>query len=471
MTDKLESMFVAMAAKAVDADTRREEMDGDEYLVVPAVAMRSGVLNGVYYSSNELKRFANTWNGVPIPVGHPEEDGIHVSANSPKYEASTNIGKVFGAHYAQGRLKCELWLHVDKAKRLGFEALIAQFEDKKEMCEISTGLFSEIEAADGMFNNQSYEMVAHNIVPDHIALLPNEIGACSIDDGCGALRTNELKTNCGCDGGEKKGFLAFLMQKFGFGVNATSDSDVRYALELAVRESTPKAWVMDVFSSEGYFIYEDGDTLYRRFYSEKGGEVTLSGDAPTEVMRETRYVTVNQTSDDGGNPMTDKAKAVDELIANESTQFTEDDREALSAMDEAMLAKLTPNNVGKGKGKAKADADDAEEDDDGESNPKANAEGSVTLTAEQAALFNQLAERETARQTELRESVMKHYELSKDVVANMTIEAVTDLASKIKVEANYAGQAGASVKANGDATYTRPSIMFAANETKPAEAA
>ena len=474
MTDTLNSMFVAMAAKAVDAETRREKLDGEEHLVVPAVAMRSGVLNGVYYSSNELKKFANTWNGVPVPVGHPEEDGVHVSANSPKYEATTNIGKVYGAHYAQGRLKCELWLHVDKMKRLGFEALIDQFEDKREICEISTGLFSEIESAEGTFNNQAYEMIAHNIVPDHIALLMNDIGACSVSDGCGALRTNELKTNCGGCESEKKGFIAFLKQRFGFGINATSDNDVRYALELAVRETSPKSWVMDVFGSENYFIFEDGDKLYRKFFTEKGGEVTLSSEAAVEVARETRYVTVNQTSDPGGNPMTDKAKAVDELIANESTQFTEDDREALSAMDEAMLAKLTPNNVGKGKGKAKADADDTDEEDDSESNPKANAEGGVvTLTAEQAALFNRLADRETARQTELRENVMKHYDLAKEVVANMSIEAVEGLAGKIKVEANYAGQAGCECQSQWRRHLSthRRSCLPQNDETKSAEAA
>ena len=468
MSDNLNSMFVAMQAKAqADVETRRETVDGEEFLVLPTVAMKCGVLNNVYYSSQAMKRFANAWNGVPVPVGHPEVDGVNVSANSPEFEETTNIGRVYNATYAKGRLKCELWLNVAKAERLGFSSLIEKFETNREIGEVSTGLYSDVEMVEGRFNNQSYSMVASNLVPDHIAILrSDETGACSVDDGCGVLRNNKVTANCGCDDGEKKGFLAFIKEKFGFGVHATSDSDVRYALELMIREQYERAWVVDVFSNENYFVFEDGDALYQKFYTGSGDSIALSVEPAVEVQRETRYVVINSTSNSGDKAMSDKEAMVEALVTNADTKFTADDRKWLSEQDEAVLAKLTPNA-------AEASTDDADAEDKGE-NVAANANEGKTLNAEESALFNRLAERENARIADLRANVVKHYELDEKVVAAMTVEALEGLASKIKGNANYSGQAGGNNgKPQGETAYRPPSVVLAANTdtTTPAEAA
>ena len=67
--------------------TRRETRDGREYIVVPATLIVPGVLNGsqgpLLYPLDEIQRTADAWNGMPMVVGHPTENGKPVSARSP----------------------------------------------------------------------------------------------------------------------------------------------------------------------------------------------------------------------------------------------------------------------------------------------------------------------------------------------------------------------------------------------------
>jgi hypothetical protein len=56
--------------------------------------------------------------------------------------------------------------------------------------EVSTGYFADMEATNGVWNGAAYTGITRNIRPDHLALLPDEVGACSWVDGCGAPRVN-----------------------------------------------------------------------------------------------------------------------------------------------------------------------------------------------------------------------------------------------------------------------------------------
>jgi len=63
---------------------REELFEGKKHFVVPVILMVEGVHNGIFYSAEELGKFPDAWNGEPIPVYHPKQDGKPVSANSPK---------------------------------------------------------------------------------------------------------------------------------------------------------------------------------------------------------------------------------------------------------------------------------------------------------------------------------------------------------------------------------------------------
>ena len=80
-----------------NAETERRTYEGREHLVVPAIPIQEGVMNNVFYPAAEIQRFAEGWDGRPIPVGHPKDNaGNYISANSPEVLREVwSIGNVF----------------------------------------------------------------------------------------------------------------------------------------------------------------------------------------------------------------------------------------------------------------------------------------------------------------------------------------------------------------------------------------
>ena len=227
-------------AAAVDAEPRRdflairaqssgtyrvERLGGNDYIVVPVVALVEGVLQGVVAQQPELAlasefgRFPASWNGRPITINHPHvkvaavEAGIerieivYISANtSPEVLESFQVGFIFNTKVDGAKLLMEAWIdpvkvneHSDAAKQL-----LAKIK-RGEKIEVSTGLFNQAELSQGSYNTQQYYSVWRHVVPDHLALLPGDlVGACSNADGCGInihAQVQQLATSCGCGGG------------------------------------------------------------------------------------------------------------------------------------------------------------------------------------------------------------------------------------------------------------------------------
>ena len=165
--------------------------DGRDYLIVPSVAIVEGVMNDILYLEEDMTAELDIWNGRPLMIDHPLGDaGQYISANSPELHAQSP-GLSFGASFEDGRLKYDWWIDVAKSEAIGgqAEALLTGLK-AGEMFEQSTGLFSDIEEKAGTFNGVPFVGIAHNIRPDHTAILFGEEGACSIEDGCGAPRVN-----------------------------------------------------------------------------------------------------------------------------------------------------------------------------------------------------------------------------------------------------------------------------------------
>jgi len=189
-------------ANQITAKAERRQFDGREFLVAPTVAIVEGVMNNILYTQEEMTRFIEVWNGKPLPLSHPtDQAGNHISANSPDQHAKS-LGFFFNAKFEDSKLKGEWWIDTEKAKALGVQANeVLKRLEAGEMVEQSTGLFLDIEPSEGVFNNKTYTGIARNIRPDHVAILLNEEGACSIADGCGTPRVNS-------DQGENNGNIA-----------------------------------------------------------------------------------------------------------------------------------------------------------------------------------------------------------------------------------------------------------------------
>jgi len=158
------------------------------HTVVPAVLAVAGVLNGALVTAEELGKFPDSWNGRPIPILHPEQNGEAISANYPDVLERV-VGTVLNARMDGDRLRAELWLDETQFDALGETALLSAMSEG-QMLEVSTGYYADTLVQSGTFNGKPYRVKHENIRPDHLALLPGQTGACSIADGCGAPRVN-----------------------------------------------------------------------------------------------------------------------------------------------------------------------------------------------------------------------------------------------------------------------------------------
>lgn len=182
---------------SINSATERT-FDGRTYLVSPVVMLAAGVLNDVLVTAEEAGKFAQSWSGRPITLGHPQANGQYVSAGTPETNA-TALGQLWNVFFADGKLKGEIWVDVEKATKLGADALTVLNKLRSgQAVEVSTGYFADNEASVGTFNGKSYSAIARNIRPDHLALLPDSLGACNWNDGCGTPRVNEAKATCSC---------------------------------------------------------------------------------------------------------------------------------------------------------------------------------------------------------------------------------------------------------------------------------
>lgn len=175
-----------------------------------------------------------------------------------------------------------------------------------------------------------------------------------------------------------------------------SDTDLRRALEMALKEKDDIEFpfIVAVFSNN--FIFEEGFgvTLKSRSFSiNEDGVITL-GDEMTIVRPVTEFIPVVTNSED--IDMTKKETRVKGLIDNEATRFTESDRDFLMDLSEDQLEKFEPVEAASGEeeeseeeasnSNSEEEASNAENENAENENAGSGEEGSSTsvpVTAEQ----------------------------------------------------------------------------------------
>jgi hypothetical protein len=172
----------------ISGKMRREIFNGREHLVAPLSLIVPGVLNGsngpLFYPHDELAKEPSAWNHIPIVLQHPMSDGKPISARSADVLSKSQLGIVLHA-VMNGKLTAEGWFDVDymRQRAPGIFKMLTQGKP----VELSTGLLTDTVPEQGEHNGVKYEAIARNYRPDHLAILTDQVGACSIKDGCGVL--------------------------------------------------------------------------------------------------------------------------------------------------------------------------------------------------------------------------------------------------------------------------------------------
>jgi hypothetical protein len=183
----------------LDGKPRWATRGGRRHLVVPLVLLRADrVLNGskgaLFYPADEVVKRPGSWNGMPLLVNHPVVNGDHVSGRDPDVLDRWGVGAVYRDRVENGDRKAEGWF--DEADSNRVDARIIPALEQGLPMELSTGLHLNAEPVEnGSHQGKAYVAVARDYQPDHVAVLPDSIGACSVADGCGLnVNTDQKRT-------------------------------------------------------------------------------------------------------------------------------------------------------------------------------------------------------------------------------------------------------------------------------------
>jgi hypothetical protein len=302
---------------------RREKLEGREHIVVPCVMLTEGVHEGnegpLFYPAKELKKSTRLWNHRPIVLYHPTLNGKGISACDPLIMNSRKTGLILNTQY-DNKLRSEAWL--EESRMDVVDERIRQFIDNAQMMEVSTGLYVETDGIEGDWNGEHYMGTAYNHSPDHLALLPDMKGACSIEDGAGLLQLNEL-----------------------------SHGTIRRQLYegVANRLGTDMFYIEEVF--DGFLIYSFNGKLYRMDYTKSDDTVTVpDSETPEEVQQVMEYRTkeggvignFKPVSLDRKESIMARKEQVDQLIANTQTKWKEENRSFLMSLTDEQIGLMEP---------------------------------------------------------------------------------------------------------------------------------
>lgn len=181
-----EQVRVNLRAVVNAADIRTEMYNGREHLVLPSYTLPDDVImNGGLYPHDEIEASYNSLENTPAPLGHPQLDGEYISAYHP---AAINAyhGGAFNRNVKRvgNRIQVEKWLDVEFAKtNARGQELLAAIEARTPI-HTSTGVLLNQEPVANAAE-LGYRWIARNMRFDHDAILINETGAATPDQGVG----------------------------------------------------------------------------------------------------------------------------------------------------------------------------------------------------------------------------------------------------------------------------------------------
>lgn len=164
---------------------RRETRNGRQVIIVPSATLPDDVvMNRIQYPADEIEKSFRSLNRTPAPHGHPMIGNRFVSARDPE---GINVGYIGAwnenARRENGRVFLDKVIDVTVANRSDEGKAVIDAINKGEPIHTSTGLLCNLEEGDG----KKFDFIARDIEFDHDAILLNEEGAATPDQGVGML--------------------------------------------------------------------------------------------------------------------------------------------------------------------------------------------------------------------------------------------------------------------------------------------
>ncbi|WP_368301296.1 DUF2213 domain-containing protein [Kluyvera sichuanensis] len=301
---KLSSIHVkSLAINASNISTTT--INGQEHYVIRGAVpiVDDIVMNGGLYPAEEINNSYQTMEGKLMPLPHPMVDGKYVSANDPRAINAYHVG-AWAQNVSKSGDQVVMDVYINKAvaeTKPDGKRLINRLDEmiagtNTDPIHLSTGLLTNKEKKSGASKEKKYTWIARNMQFDHIAILLDEPGAGTPEEGVGMFvnadgQEGEVETASLIDAANslKDG----LVNKVKFFLTHNSDAsfdEIYQMLREAIRApsgSDAYRYVVTVWPDK--FIYEEGQQLFQQKYLIDDSTVTLVGDAVEVVRKPTEY--------------------------------------------------------------------------------------------------------------------------------------------------------------------------------------
>ncbi|CAM3778283.1 hypothetical protein [Litorimonas haliclonae] len=174
------------------AAVRTETRNGREIMIVPSATLPDDVvMNGVFYPADEIEKGYKTLDRTPAPLGHPLVNDRFISAKDPE---GLNLGYI-GAwnenvRRENGRVFLDKIIDIEVANRSEGGKSVIDAINKGEPVHTSNALLANLVKAEKGLSNKDgieYGFIATEMQFDHDAILLNEEGAATPEQGVGLM--------------------------------------------------------------------------------------------------------------------------------------------------------------------------------------------------------------------------------------------------------------------------------------------
>ncbi|WP_275269621.1 DUF2213 domain-containing protein [Citrobacter freundii] len=336
---KLSSIHVkSLAINASNISTTT--INGQEHYVIRGAVpiVDDIVMNGGLYPAEEINNSYQTMERKLMPIGHPMVNGKYVSANDPQAVNDYYAG-AWAQNVSKANDKVVMDVYVNKAvadTKPDGKRLIQRLDDmisgnNADPIHVSTGLLLNKEKKAGESKQKKYSWVAHNMQFDHIAILLDEPGAGTPDEGVGMFvnadgQEADVESTSLIDAANSMKDGWWNKVKF-FLSNSSEMSfdDIYQALRMSIKQDDKK-WRYVVSVWPDHFVYEeDGENIKPKLFNQKylisDKVVTLVGD-PVEVVRKPTEYEVKTNGET--NPMKEKMIAALNAAGVKTEGLTDD---------------------------------------------------------------------------------------------------------------------------------------------------
>ena len=351
---KLSSIHVkSLAINASNISTTT--INGAEHYVIRGAVpiVDDIVMNSVLYPAEEINNSYATMERKLMPLSHPKVDGNYVSANDPRAVNEYHVG-AWAQNVSKAGDKVVMDVYVNKSVAVSKpegKRLIQRLDDmiagnNAEPIHVSTGLLLNKEQTAGESKGKKHTSIARNMQFDHVAILLDEPGAGTPEEGVGIFvnadgTSSDVESVNLIDAANSMKDGLFNKAKFFLFHNSdASFGEIHQMLSDAIRApqgSDIWRYIVSVWPAK--FIYEEGTKLFPQKYLIDDERVTLVGDAVEVVRKPTEYEVINNGE---LNPMKEKMIAALNAAGVKTDGLTDD--QVWDAYNEQMKPATTAIN-------------------------------------------------------------------------------------------------------------------------------